>query len=56
MESNGIVTDVEMRTNEPGIFAAGDIRAKLCRQVATAVGDGATAATSAFAYLEQLSE
>jgi thioredoxin reductase (NADPH) len=56
MESNGIVTDVEMRTNVPGIFAAGDIRAKLCRQVATAVGDGATAATSAFAYLEQLSE
>ena len=56
MESNGIITDVEMRTNVPGIFAAGDIRAKLCRQVATAVGDGATAATSAFAYLEQLSE
>ena len=49
-----IVTDSEMRTNLPGIFAAGDIRSKLCRQVATAVGDGATAATSAFSYLEQL--
>lgn len=49
-----IVTDCEMRTNLPGLFAAGDIRSKLCRQVATAVGDGATAATAAFTYLEQL--
>ncbi|WP_071547204.1 thioredoxin-disulfide reductase [Pseudodesulfovibrio hydrargyri] len=54
MVSNGIVTDVEMRTNVPGIFAAGDIRAKQCRQVASAVGDGATAATAAFSYLEKL--
>jgi len=54
MDSNGIITDTEMRTNIPGVFAAGDVRSKLCRQVATAVGDGATAATSAFAYLEQL--
>ena len=53
-ERNGIVTDVEMRTNVPGMFAAGDIRAKQCRQVASAVGDGATAATAAFSYLEQL--
>ncbi|MBG0789241.1 MAG: thioredoxin-disulfide reductase [Desulfovibrionaceae bacterium] len=53
-ERNGVVTDVEMRTNVPGIFAAGDIRAKQCRQVASAVGDGATAATAAFTYLEQL--
>jgi len=49
-----IVTDVEMRTNLPGIYAAGDIRSKLCRQVATAVGDGATAAHAASIYLEQL--
>ena len=49
-----IVTDCEMRTNLPGLFAAGDIRSKLCRQVATAVGDGATGATAAFTYLEQL--
>ncbi len=48
-----IVTDQEMRTNIPGVFAAGDIRSKLCRQVATAVGDGATAANSAHIYLEQ---
>jgi len=51
---NGIITDVEMRTNIPGIFAAGDIRSKMCRQVASAVGDGATAANAAFTYLEQL--
>lgn len=47
-----IKTDSEMATNIPGIFAAGDIRSKKCRQVVTAVGDGATAATAAFAYLE----
>lgn len=49
-----IITDTEMRTNIPGIFAAGDIRAKLCRQVITAAGDGATAAQAAFVFLEQL--
>ena len=49
-----IVTDTEMRTNIPGILAAGDIRSKLCRQVITAAGDGATAAQAAFLYLEQL--
>lgn len=49
-----VLTDCEMRTNLPGVFAAGDIRSKLCRQVTTAVGDGATAATAAFTYLEQL--
>lgn len=48
-----IVTDTEMRTNLEGIFAAGDIRSKLCKQVATAVGDGATAANSAYSYLEK---
>lgn len=49
-----ILTDTEMRTNVPGIFAAGDIRSKLCRQVITAAGDGATAAQAAFVFLEQL--
>ncbi len=51
-EKGFVVTDQEMRTNTLGIFAAGDIRSKLCRQVATAVGDGATAANAAFLYLE----
>ena len=53
-EQGFLVTDNEMRTNIPGIFAAGDIRSKFCRQVTTAVGDGATAANAAFIYLEQL--
>lgn len=53
-EQGFLVTDQEMQTNIPGIFAAGDIRAKLCRQVCTAVGDGATAASSAIRYLEHV--
>ncbi len=52
--SGFIITDTEMRTNISGVFAAGDIRSKLCRQVSTAVGDGATAAQAAFLYVEQL--
>ncbi|MGE4555272.1 MAG: thioredoxin-disulfide reductase [Desulfovibrionaceae bacterium] len=55
LDTEGFIkTDVEMRTNVPGIFAAGDIRSKNVRQVATAVGDGATAAANVFTYLEQL--
>lgn len=46
-------TDAEMATNIPGVFAAGDIRVKNCRQISSAVGDGATAATAALSYLEQ---
>lgn len=53
-EQGFIITDTEMRTNIPGIYAAGDIRSKLCRQVITAAGDGATAAHAAFVFLEQL--
>lgn len=49
-----LITDTEMRTSIPGIFAAGDIRSKLCRQVITACGDGATAAQAAFVMLEQM--
>jgi len=48
-----IVTDETMATSAPGIFAAGDIRRNSPRQVATAVGDGVTAAMSAFKYLEE---
>lgn len=53
LDENGfIITDSEMNTNIPGLFAAGDIRLKACRQIITAAGDGATAANSAYAYLE----
>lgn len=51
-----IITDNDMRTNIPGLFAAGDIRAKICRQIATAVGDGATAACAARYYIQELSK
>ncbi|WP_027722743.1 thioredoxin-disulfide reductase [Maridesulfovibrio zosterae] len=47
-----IKTTCEMESNIPGIYAAGDIRSKKCRQIVTAVGDGATAATAAYTYLE----
>jgi thioredoxin reductase (NADPH) len=47
-----IVTDDHMSTSVPGVFAAGDVRQKLLRQIVTAVSDGATAAIAAEKYLE----
>ena len=47
-----IVTDADMKTNIPGVFAAGDIRVKSLRQVVTAAADGAIAATQAEKYIE----
>ncbi|MDR1705482.1 MAG: thioredoxin-disulfide reductase [Clostridiales bacterium] len=47
-----IITDENMRTNVPGVFAAGDIRVKTLRQVVTAAADGAIAATQAEKYIE----
>ena len=52
-EAGNIVSDEMMHTSVPGIFTAGDIRRNSARQVATAVGDGATAAKSAFSYLKE---
>lgn len=48
-----IITRDNLETSQPGIFAAGDCRVKLLRQVATAVGDGAVAAASAEHYLSR---
>jgi thioredoxin reductase (NADPH) len=48
-----IVTDEMMSTSVPGIFAAGDIRSNSPRQIAAAVGDGVTAAMSAFKYFQE---
>ena len=47
-----IVTDDNMHTEIPGVFAAGDIREKSLRQVITAAADGAIAAMEANAYIE----
>lgn len=51
-----IETDENMATKVPGIFAAGDIRAKKLRQIVTATGDGSIAAEEAISYIEQLPE
>ncbi len=42
-----ILTDENMSTNVPGVYAAGDVRAKSLRQVVTAASDGAVAAMQA---------
>ena len=50
-ERGEIVVDQQMRTNIPGVFAAGDSITKRFRQVTTAVADGTIAALSAAEYL-----
>lgn len=47
-----IETDEHLRTNIPGVFAAGDVRDTVLRQLVTATADGAIAAMSALHYLE----
>ena len=46
-----LITDANMQTSVPGLFAAGDLRAQLTRQVTTAVGDATTAAIAVEKYL-----
>jgi thioredoxin reductase (NADPH) len=47
------VTDpMTMMTNVPGIFAAGDVRSQLTRQITTAVGDATTATIAASKWIE----
>lgn len=52
-EQGYIITDENMQTNIPGVFAAGDVRRKLLRQIVTACADGAIAATAAEKYIEK---
>lgn len=52
MENGYLVTDADMKTNIPGVYAAGDVRVKSLRQVVTATADGAIAAVQAEKYIE----
>jgi len=49
-----ILTDDNMMTSQEGIYACGDVRKKILRQVVTACGEGATAAFAAQKYIEEL--
>ena len=51
-----LITDDKMETSIPGLFAAGDLRSQLTRQVTTAVGDATTAAIAVEKYLKGLAD
>jgi thioredoxin reductase (NADPH) len=51
LDKGYVKTDDNLHTNVPGVFAAGDLRIKVLRQVVTAAADGAIAATEAEHYL-----
>jgi thioredoxin reductase (NADPH) len=55
-EMGYVKTDTIMQTSIPGLFAAGDLRSQLTRQVTTAVGDGTTAAIAVEKYLKARAE
>ena len=54
MRDGYIITDEDMHTSVPGVFAAGDLRVKSLRQVITAAADGAIAAMQAAKYIEEM--
>lgn len=49
-----VKTDLQMRTNVPGVYAAGDVRDTTLRQITTAVGDAAMASITAEHYIENM--
>lgn len=53
-ETGFVVTDKTLQTNIPGVFCAGDVRAGATQQIASAVGEGATAALMIREYLEEV--
>jgi thioredoxin reductase (NADPH) len=55
-EMGYVLTDTMMQTSIPGLFAAGDLRSQLTRQVTTAVGDATTAAIAVEKYLKARAE
>jgi len=53
LDAQGLIkTDIKLQTNIPGIFASGDVRSGATMQIASAVGEGATAALSIREYLQ----
>ncbi|OYW43923.1 thioredoxin reductase [Candidatus Saccharibacteria bacterium 32-45-3] len=55
LDELGLVkTDTRLETNMPGVFASGDVRSGATMQIASAVGEGATAALSIREYIDQL--
>lgn len=53
LDERGLIkTDEHMETNVPGVFASGDVRSGATMQVASAVGEGATAALSIREFLD----
>jgi thioredoxin reductase (NADPH) len=50
-EAGEVIVDLRMRTNVPGLYAAGDIRIEASKQVVCAAGDGATAAVNIIEYI-----
>ncbi len=55
-EAGYILTDRNMQTSVDGIWAVGDVRSQLTKQIATAVGDGTTAAVAASMYVTSLKD
>lgn len=53
-QSGFIVTDANLESSIPGVYAAGDVRVTPLRQVITSAADGAISATSAIKYLETI--
>ena len=55
-EAGYILTDRDLQTSVEGIWAVGDVRSQLTKQIATAVGDGTTAAVAASNYVTSLKD
>ncbi len=55
-EGGFIVTNANMETSVPGVYAVGDVRTTPLKQIATAVGDGAIAAMSAEHFIENMKD
>ncbi|MDN6968593.1 thioredoxin-disulfide reductase [Oenococcus sp. UCMA 17063] len=55
-EKGWVLTDENMQTKVPGVYAIGDVRKDSIRQIAAAVGDGAVAGKILFDYVQSLSD